>query len=152
MVTVTVLVWSLVSCTFVRVIQPINKLKTGMPVFRYFLFFFRYFWPDPFSADPFSVFSISPISSFSFWTLSLFVFIFCETARTHRFSVIFAKVQWHPCKDDCFVNSVHIINWPVLHSVAELENKICESGRSPIALLSHENFVLESAHDVVRRL
>ena len=28
----------------------------------------------------------SPISSF----------IFCETARTHRFSVIFAKVQWHP--------------------------------------------------------
>ena len=22
---------------------------------------------------------------------------FCETARTRRFSVIFAKVQWHPC-------------------------------------------------------
>ena len=60
---------------------------------------FRYFWPDPFSADPFPVFRyslFSPISSFSFWTLSLFVFIFCETARTHWFSVIFAKVQWHP--------------------------------------------------------
>ena len=28
--------------------------------------------------------------------LSLFVLIFCETACTHRFSVIFAKVQWHP--------------------------------------------------------
>ena len=25
------------------------------------------------------------------------MFIFCETARTHRFSVIFAKVHWHPC-------------------------------------------------------
>ena len=30
--------------------------------------------------------------------LSLFVFIFCETACTRRFSVIFTKVQWHPCK------------------------------------------------------
>ena len=28
--------------------------------------------------------------------LSVFVFIFCEMARTRRFSVIFAKVQWHP--------------------------------------------------------
>ena len=25
------------------------------------------------------------------------MFIFCETARPRRFSVIFAKVQWHIC-------------------------------------------------------
>ena len=49
--------------------------------------FFRYFWPDPFSYFIFIFLNF----------LSLFVFIFCETARTRRFSVIFAKVQWHPC-------------------------------------------------------
>ena len=60
--------------------------------------FFRYFWPDPLSADPFPVLSIFSYFIFLFLNfLSLFVFIFCETARTRRFSVIFAKVQWHPC-------------------------------------------------------
>ena len=73
--------------------------------------FFCYFWPDPFSADLFPVFSpncsvcrkcMLIFSIFSYFIflflnfLSLFVFIFCETARTHRFAVIFAKVQWHP--------------------------------------------------------
>ena len=42
----------------------------------------------------FSIFSYFIFLCLNF--LSLFVFIFCETARTHRFSVIFAKVQWHP--------------------------------------------------------
>ena len=47
---------------------------------------------------PFSIFSIFSYFIFLFLKfLSLFVFIFCETARTRRFSVIFAKVQWHPC-------------------------------------------------------
>ena len=48
--------------------------------------FFRYFWPSPFSYFIFLFLNF----------LSLFVFIFCEMARTRRFSVIFAKVQWHP--------------------------------------------------------
>ena len=44
------------------------------------------------------IFSILSYFIFLFLNfLSLFVFIFCETARTCRFSVIFAKVQWHPC-------------------------------------------------------
>ena len=47
---------------------------------------------------PFSVFSIFSYFIFLFLNfLSLFVFIFCEMASTRRFSVIFAKVQWHPC-------------------------------------------------------
>ena len=78
-----------------------DRSASGLPIFRYFpLFsgFFRYFWPDPLSADPFPVFSIFSYFIFLFLNfLSLFVFIFCETARTRRFSVIFAKVQWHPC-------------------------------------------------------
>ena len=52
--------------------------------------FFHYFWPDPFS-----IFSYFICLFLNF--LSLFVFIFCETARTRRFSVIFAKLQWRPC-------------------------------------------------------
>ena len=65
-----------------------------------FSIFFRYFWPDPFSANPFSIFCIFSYFIFVFLNfLSLFVFIFCETACTHRFSVIFAKVQWHPCNN-----------------------------------------------------
>ena len=47
---------------------------------------FRYFWPDLFSYFIFLFLNF----------LSLFVFIFYEAARTRRFSVIFAKVQWHP--------------------------------------------------------
>ena len=43
----------------------------------------------------FSIFSYFIFLFLNF--LSLFVFIFCETARTRRFSVIFTKVQWHPC-------------------------------------------------------
>ena len=78
--------------------------------FSVIFLFFHYFWPDLFSVDPFSVFSpncsvcMLIFSIFSYFIflflnfLSLFVFIFCETARTRRFSVIFAKVQWHPCK------------------------------------------------------
>ena len=51
-----------------------------------FSIIFHYFWPDLFSYFIFLFLNF----------LSLFVFIFCEMARTHRFSVIFAKVQWHP--------------------------------------------------------
>ena len=43
----------------------------------------------------FSVFSYFIFLFLNF--LSLFVFIFCETARTRRFSVSFAKVSWYPC-------------------------------------------------------
>ena len=57
---------------------------------------------DPIRSLPirfsFSVFSILSYFIFLFLNfLFLFVFIFCETARIRRFSVIFAKVQWHPC-------------------------------------------------------
>ena len=44
---------------------------------------------------PYSIFSYFIFLFLNF--LSLFVFILCEMARTCRFSVIFAKVQWHPC-------------------------------------------------------
>ena len=64
-------------------------ILAGMPIFCYFLFF-RYLWPDPFSIFSYFIFVFLNF-------LSLFVFIFCETAGTHRFLVIFAKVQWHPC-------------------------------------------------------
>ena len=52
--------------------------------------FFRFFWPEPFSICMliFSIFSYFIFLFLNF--LSLFLFIFCETARTHRFSVIFA--------------------------------------------------------------
>ena len=46
---------------------------------------FHYFWPNPFSIFSYFIFLFLNF-------LSLFVFIFCETART----CIFAKVQWHP--------------------------------------------------------
>ena len=46
--------------------------------------FFRYVWPDPFSIFSYFIFLFLNF-------LSLFVFIFCETARTRRFSVIFRK-------------------------------------------------------------
>ena len=61
------------------------KLFSGMLIFR----FFRYFWPDLFSIFFYFIFLFLNF-------LSLFVFIFCETARTRRFSVIFTKVQWRP--------------------------------------------------------
>ena len=51
--------------------------------------FFCYFWPDSFSIFSYFIFLFLNF-------LSLFVFIFCKTARTRRFSVILAKVQWHP--------------------------------------------------------
>ena len=50
---------------------------------------FRYFWPDPFPIFSYFIFLFLNF-------LSLFVFIFCEMARTHRFSVIFTNIQWHP--------------------------------------------------------
>ena len=58
---------------------------------------FHYFWPNPKNTCMliFSIFSYFIFLFLNF--LSLSVFIFCETARTHRFSVIFSKVQWHPC-------------------------------------------------------
>ena len=63
---------------------------------------------------PFSVFSIFSYFIFLFLNfLSLFVFIFCETARTRRFSVIFAKVQWHPCSHHTWRHLLH----PVLMHV-----------------------------------
>ena len=66
--------------------------------------FFRYFLPDLKNTCVllFSIFSYFIFLSLNF--LSLFVFIFCETARTRRFSVIFTKVQWHPW---LFLNSRH---------------------------------------------
>ena len=51
---------------------PLFLARSVLSIFSYFIFLFLNF-------------------------LSLFVFIFCETAGTRRFSVIFAKVQWHPC-------------------------------------------------------
>ena len=60
-----------------------------MPIFHYFPFFSVTFWPDPFSIFSYFIFLFLNF-------LSLFVFTFCEMARTCRFSVIFAKVQWHP--------------------------------------------------------
>ena len=48
--------------------------------------FFRYFWPDPFSTDPFPVFRyslFSPISSFSFWTFFLFLCSFSVRRHAH---------------------------------------------------------------------
>ena len=79
-----------------------------MPIFRYFpffpLFLARSVLCRSVSCLPlfpcfvcmliFSIFSNFVFIFLNF--LSLFVFIFCETARTRRFSVIFAKVQWHP--------------------------------------------------------
>ena len=52
----------------------------GMPILR----FFRYFL-----SDPFSIFSYFVFLFLNF--LSAFVFIFCETARTHRFFSYFHK-------------------------------------------------------------
>ena len=80
---------------------------------------FCYFWPNPFSADPFSIFSIFSYFIFLFLNfLPLFVFIFCETAPTCRFSVFFAKVQWHPCLIDhsCVTMSDMIDDWCVTMS------------------------------------
>ena len=48
--------------------------------------FFRYFWPDPFSAEQFPVsrYSLfSPISSFSFWTFCLFLCSFSVRQHAH---------------------------------------------------------------------
>ena len=67
--------------------------------------FVSYLWHYTFRDADFPLFS-GVIFSGCFWPyfiflflnfLSLFVFIFCETARTCRFSVVFAKVQWHLC-------------------------------------------------------
>ena len=86
---------------------------TGMPIFRYFLLFplflvrsvlrrsvsrFLFFFPNcPICRKCMLIFSIFSYFIFLFLNfLSLFVFVFSETACTHRFSVIFAKVQWHP--------------------------------------------------------
>ena len=59
------------------------------PLFSGCFFFPRYFGPDPFSMFSYFIFLFLNF-------LSLFVSIFCETARTCGFSVIFAKVQCHP--------------------------------------------------------
>ena len=82
---VTIFIMTVQHCTSV----PPWLCSTGMPIFRYF-------WPDPKNTCMliFSIFSYFIFLFLNF--LSLFVFIFCETARTHSFSVIFAKVQWHP--------------------------------------------------------
>ena len=58
----------------------VPALYTGMPNFRYFPLFLAQ-----------SVLLLHLSLSVSFCVH------FCETAGTHRFSVIFAKVQWHPC-------------------------------------------------------
>ena len=64
-----------------------------MPIFRYFPFFLLFL-----ARSIMLIFSIFSYFIFLFLNfLSLFVLIFCETACTRRFSVIFAKVQWHPC-------------------------------------------------------
>ena len=75
-----------------------------MPIFCYFLFFSVIFGPIG-KITCMLIFSIFSYFIFIFLNfLSLFVFIFCETARTRRFSVVFAKVQWHPCK----INNVDV--------------------------------------------
>ena len=114
------------SCT--NHMQHIDRLS-GMPIFCYFPFFplflarsvlrrpvFHFFpptvpfvesknWQRTASADcsvDMLIFSIFSYFIFLFLNfLSLFVFIFCETARTRRFSVIFAKIQWHPWLITC---------------------------------------------------
>ena len=58
------------------------EYNSGMPIFR----FFRYFWPDP------STYFIFLFLNF----LSLFVFIFCETARTRRFQLFSQKSSGIP--------------------------------------------------------
>ena len=47
------------------------------------------------------IFSMFSYFIFLFLNFLSLVFIFCETARTRRFSVIFAKVQWHPWIWNC---------------------------------------------------
>ena len=78
----------------------ISIYKSGMPIFRFFFPFFPLFLARSVlrqSVSRFPLFSIFSYFIFLFLNfLSLFVFIFCETARTRRFSVIFTKVQWHP--------------------------------------------------------
>ena len=54
--------------------------------FPLFSVFFRYFWPDLFSADPFPVFCyslFSRISSFSFRTFCLFLCSFSVRRHAH---------------------------------------------------------------------
>ena len=104
-------------------------IVSGMLIFRFFPLFlarfvlrrsiFRFFFPQLFRLSKVKIdnawhrrivpFTRSPPSAFSYFIflfLSLFVLIFCETARTRRFSVIFAKVQWHPC---CMKNIFSVV-------------------------------------------
>ena len=79
-------------CSFVVEIVFIQGCR-----FSIIFCFFRNFGPIRSPPIRFPLFSIFSYFIFLFLNfLSLFVFIFCETARTRRFSVIFAKVQWHP--------------------------------------------------------
>ena len=77
--------------------QKDRRRQPGMPIFRYF-------WPNPFSIFSYFVFLFLNF-------LSLFVFIFCEPARTRRFSVIFAKVQWHPWTGNGGAESLLSVKW-----------------------------------------
>ena len=91
-----------------------------MPIFRFFLLFLARSVLHR-SVSCFSLFSIFSYFIFLFLNfLSLFVFIVFEMARTRRFSVIFAKVQWHPwCIDIILLCILHItvvwMCWFVCH-------------------------------------
>ena len=88
---------SCLGCGFFSLSSHTSNLRfghssgSGMLIFR--VFFVRYFWPD-LKNTCMLIFSYFIFLFLNF--LSLFVFIFCETAHTHRFSVIFTKAQWHP--------------------------------------------------------
>ena len=104
-------------------------IVSGMLIFRFFSVIFGpirsppihfpFFFPQLFRLSKVKIdnarhrrivpFTRPPPSAFSYFIflfLSLFVLIFCETARTRRFSVIFAKVQWHPC---CMKNIFSVV-------------------------------------------
>ena len=106
--------WLICSLYWIKVqghcVHPLHRVCSCLHFFSVYqgcrfsviFHFFCYFWPDPFSYFIFLFLNF----------LSLFVFIFCETARTRRFSVIFAKVQWHPWfKEKTYMGLLNFLNF-----------------------------------------
>ena len=115
-------------CVCARMCVCVCVCVTGMPIFRYFLFFSVIFGLIRSPPIRFSVSVILYFFSYFIFLflnfLSLFVFIFCETARTRRFSVILAKVQWHPwcvcvcvCVCVCARARAHVGVWVAITDV-----------------------------------
>ena len=118
-----------------------------------FSVFFRYFWPDPKNTCMLIFFIFSCFIFLFLNFLSLFVFIFCGTARTRRFSVIFAKVQWHPWEwyrvilwllllfllGSC-LQSLHSVSWG-RESCSPAVQEPCQ----PVSLLRHQTPVIISS-------